>query len=338
MKKIATLLIAALCALQLSAQKKDISFNSNGELRILQLTDLHLQIEKPQEHDKSLGRIDHIIKAEKPDFIAITGDVVTGNRETRVQMWDKVLAFLDSYRIPYAIAYGNHDAEGSMTRPEMSQNIIKKGKYCVNTLNDKGELADIRIPVKPSDRKSCADPLDIYMLDSHDYPHKQGYEEGKYGKYAWFKFDQICWFRQQCEAATAANGGVNVPSLVFFHIPLREFNEAYANGAIGTKGESGGESMINAGMFCAMLETGNTMGVFVGHDHDDTYITSHYGIALGYGGFSGDDTTYNHLAHGLRVIVVKEGQRSFRTWIHEEDDRIEYPVEYTDGIISKIKL
>ena len=89
-------------------------------------------------------------------------------------------------------------------------------------------------------------------------------------------------------------------------------------------------------MFAAMLESGSMMGVFCGHDHDSDYIVPHYGIALAYGRYSGDDTVYNHLAHGTRVILfdeaeLKAGERTFRTWIHEDDGRIQHKVKFKDG-------
>lgn len=332
-------ILLSLAALSLSvcmaiAAKPVVRFN-NGELKILQLTDTHLKYEAPEEYTKTAARIDHVIKSEAPDFIVITGDVVTGNRETRDRMWDMVISRLDSYKIPYAITFGNHDYQGEITRPEMSAKIVA-GKYNVNTLNEIGELADIRIPVASSDRKAKDTPLDIYVLDSHAYCKDIGFN---LDSYAWFTQEQVNWLRNECEASTAAHGGAHVPSLAFFHIPLVEYNVAWAGQAkrIGVKGENGGEAKINTGMFAAMFETGNMMGVFAGHDHDSNYIIEHFGIALGYGGYSGDDTTYNHLAHGLRLISVKEGAREFTTWIHEEDDRIQFKATYKDGELTKIK-
>ena len=334
MKRIAITLsllcAAAVCAL---AGKPTVKFN-DGSLKILQLTDIHLKYEQSDQYRKSASRINHVIETEHPDLILITGDVVTGNKETRDKMWDLVISTLDSYKIPYAIVFGNHDDQGDITRPGMSAKIVA-GKYNLNTLDSSGELADIRIEVAPSKGGKGKSALDIYMMDSRTYAKLEGYDNA--GTYAWFRHEQVEWLRHECEASTAANGGVHVPSLAFFHIPLVEYNVAWnlPGVHIGVKGENGGEAKINSGMFAAMYETGNVMGVFAGHDHDDNYIVCHYGIALGYGGFSGDDTVYNHLAHGLRVIEVKEGCREFSTWIHDEDDRIQFNALYKDGELNK---
>jgi len=73
----------------------------NGEFRILQLTDTHLKYEMPREQAKTFARIRHIVEQEHPDFIALTGDNVTGAGETRKAMWGKYTAFLDGLDIPY---------------------------------------------------------------------------------------------------------------------------------------------------------------------------------------------------------------------------------------------
>ena len=58
-------------------------------------------------------------------------------------------------------------------------------------------------------------------------------------------------------------------------------------------------------MFAAMVESRSIVGTFTGHDHDIDYLVAEQGIALGYGRFSGDNTTYNNLRPGVRVIVLK---------------------------------
>ena len=85
-------------------------------------------------------------------------------------------------------------------------------------------------------------------------------------------------------------------------------------------------------MFAAMIEAGDVMGVFVGHDHDNDYIVNAYGIALGYGRFTGGKTTYTNMENGARVIELTEGERMFRTYIRlrsgEIKDRAVFPSDF----------
>lgn len=89
---------------------------------------------------------------------------------------------------------------------------------------------------------------------------------------------------------------------------------------------------LNTGMFTAMKEAGDVMGMFVGHDHDNDYAVMWKGILLAYGRFTGGNTEYNHLSNGARVILMKEGARTFTTWIRlkggEIIDKTVYPDSY----------
>ena len=175
----------------------------------------------------------------------------------------------------------------------------------------------------------------LYCLDSHDYSTVEGIDG-----YGWFTQDQIRWYRDRSAAYTAANGGKPLPALAFFHIALPEYVAAWRNPGnthIGRAAEDECPGELNPGMFAAMVESGDVMGVFVGHDHDIDYVVAEKGIALGYGRFSGDDTTYNNLRPGVRLLVLTEGERGFETWIHERDGRIVDHVEFRDGRISKVK-
>ena len=44
------------------------------------------------------------------------------------------------------------------------------------------------------------------------------------------------------------------------------------------------------GMFAAMLQRGDVKGLFVGHDHINTYMGNYFGVELGYGPGTGFGT------------------------------------------------
>ena len=87
-------------------------------------------------------------------------------------------------------------------------------------------------------------------------------------------------------------------------------------------------------MFTAMMESGDIMGVFVGHDHDNDYSVLWHDILLGFGRYSGGNTVYNNLKPGARVIVLEEGQRHFNTYIREWDGNICNVSTYPDSYKS----
>ena len=48
-------------------------------------------------------------------------------------------------------------------------------------------------------------------------------------------------------------------------------------------------------MFVNMLECGDIIGIFTGHDHDNDYAVAWQDVLLAYGRYTGGNTVYNHL-------------------------------------------
>ena len=295
--------VALWCSAQ--AQRPALEFNGEGKFKIAQFTDVHLDLGNPYRQaqaEKTIAQMRYILDAERPDLVVFTGDVVTGKPA----------------------------AEQDIPRAGIGR-IVTSYAGTLNTLNADGELADVVLEI--AGKKSPAALL--YCLDSHDYSTVEGIDG-----YGWFTQDQIRWYRDRSAAYTGANGGKPLPALAFFHIALPEYVAAWRNPDnthIGRAAEDECPGELNPGMFAAMVESGDVTGVFVGHDHDIDYVVAEKGIALGYGRFSGDDTTYNNLRPGVRLLVLTEGERGFETWIHERDGRIVDHVEFRDGRISKVK-
>ena len=151
--------------------------------------------------------------------------------------------------------------------------------------------------------------------------------------YGWIKNDQIDWYNRTSKQYTEANGGAPLPALAFFHIPLPEYHDAITNENaffVGTRKERACAPQINSGMGNAMKKAGDVMGVFVGHDHVNDYVTEWQGIMLGYGRYTGGETVYNGLRHGngARVIEITEGDRSIKTWIRVKGGKVLNEVDY----------
>ena len=299
----------------LPAAAQPLRFSDDGTFRIVQFTDTHLCAgEWLPESEKTFARISRVIATERPDLVVFTGDVVTGRPAEG--LWRRLLDTLQRCGAPFCIVLGNHDAEPDLSRQEIAR-LVTSAAGSLNGLNAGGELADAELPVLGHSDDTPAAAL--YCLDSHDYSTVEGI-----GGYGWFTREQIEWLRGSCEARTAARGGAPLPALAFFHIVLPEAGMEWHMGSgsrVGRRAENECPGALNPGMFAAMAETGSVLGVFVGHDHDNDYIVAHHGIALGYGRFSGGNTTYNNLRPGARVIVLHEGERGFETWIREDDGR-----------------
>ena len=313
-------------------QKTDLEFNASGEFRIAQFTDMHLDAGteyRRAQAEKTFARLSRVMRTEKPDFVAFTGDIVTG--KPAAGMWHRLLDSMAVYKVPFCVVLGNHDAEQDLSREQIA-GIVVSSPYSMNGLNGSNELADMEFCINGSAGDKAAAVL--YFLDSHDYATVEGLNG-----YGWFTPDQVEWMRKCCNDRTADNGGKPLPSLAFFHIALQEYETAWAdrnNTHIGRAAEEQCPGVLNTCMYAAMVESGSVMGTFVGHDHDIDYIAAMYGVALGYGRFSGDDTTYNNLRPGVRIIVLKEGRRAFETWIREDDGRIVDHAVFEDNEIEEL--
>ena len=263
-----------------------------------------------------LTTLQRLLDEEKPDLVIYTGDITTAKPAT--EGLDRAFEPAISRGIPYAATLGNHDDEQDLTRQQLFDYIRKKQ----GSLNSQAEGNDFAISVTSADGKQTKAVL--YVMDSNAYSTIDSLKG-----YGWFRRDQIDWYARKSAALTAANGGKPLPALAFFHIPFPEYNEAstaLGNPLVGQRGEKACSPAINSGMFAAMLEAGDVMGTFVGHDHVNNYVTPWHGILLGYGQFTGGKTTYTDGRRGARVIELTEGKRGFRTWIRMSDGSVKHEV------------
>lgn len=309
------------------AQKHDLRFNPDKKFKIVQFTDVHWVPGHPNSEDAEKC-MNAVLEAEKPDFIMFTGDLVYG--QPAAEALRRSLKPAVDRHIPFAVTWGNHDDEQDMTRQQLSDHIKNlPGNYTAQTPGLSG-VTNFILPLKSSDGTATA--FILYVFDSNSYyqlPHAKGY--------AGVQLDQVHWYIQQSKALTRANGGKPYPAAAFFHIPFPEYNEAAQDEnacLIGTRKERACSSSLNNGLFSAMLQCGDVMATFVGHDHINDYAVNWKNILLCYGRFTGGDTVYCNIpqGNGARVIELTEGQRSFKTWIRLRTgnviNQINYPADY----------
>jgi len=326
MKRLAFILIAALAlASATDGRAQQLKFH-DGEFKILQLTDIHY-IPGKEKSAVAIDCIHKTIDAEKPDLIVITGDLIYGKPGDEAMK--DVMKAVSSHKIPFCTTFGNHDDEQGFTRSEL-YDIISATPYCINPPRGEAASPDYAVEIASGDGKRTA--AVVYCFDSNAYSPLKNVK-----RYDWIKHCQIGWYRAKSAAYAQANGGVPVPSLAFFHIPLLEYQQAFADPAtwvVGHRMEAGGNPKVNSGLFVNMLEMGDILGIFAGHDHDNDYVLNYYGICLGYGRFSGCSNVYNHLSNGCRIITLKEGKRDFETYIRLRSGEIEQRVIFPDNLVK----
>ncbi|MBK7106227.1 MAG: metallophosphoesterase family protein [Ignavibacteriae bacterium] len=294
---------------------KNLKFNEDGKFKILQFTDIHLDIQNQSETDSVINMMTDIIKKENPNLVVLTGDIVTSKPVEKA--WEIVTEPMRKLEIPWAVVFGNHDYEqGSSNKEIMDYLVTLPYNFSEAGPENISGVGNYVLQVKSSDSDNLKTIL--YFIDSNAYTYEKDNEE--LGNYDWIKFDQIQWYRNISKNFTTNNDMKPLPALAFFHIPLPEYDliKKFPT-TIGDRDEEVCSPKINSGMYNAFLECGDVMGMFVGHDHNNNYIGTLNNIALAYGCKTGKNS-YGDFDKGGRVIVLYEDERKFDTWIHNTNE------------------
>ena len=298
---------------------------------------------------------------ENPDIVMLTGDIVLNcdDAEDTKKMINALMNVFDSRNIPVAVTFGNHDSEqGAMTREEL---MAYYNTFSCSVSVDDGEALSgcgtYNIPVLASDSEKVK--FNLWVFDSGDYDEE--------GRYSCVKPDQIEWYKETSDKLRKANKGKNVNSLVFQHIIVGEIydvleksdswksysykhlyneDEHYLFDAeqvnYGTLRETPCPGYNNYGQFDAMVEQGDVLAMFTGHDHTNAFAVENQGIDI----VNSLSTRYIGLFHstqcGYRVIEVDENNTAeYETRVERMFDNYDFAVvkeEKQNGDEFKYKM
>ena len=296
---------------------KDYKEADDTAFRILQITDVHI-LNDEKKDAKAFKTIDAMVETTNPDMIVLTGDL-TSEKEN-FTAFKTMCEYLESFNIPWAFVFGNHegldikyapdeviDPEKIADRQTLSdyletlpnciyeagdENVDGMGNYYYNVKDDNGNVI-----------------TSLIMMDSHSYDEENnGYDH--------FHDNQIKWYENTVKSiAREVNGDESevVPSLAFFHVPMKEYMTAYDESK-GTDNrlwgfrfpKKDGTPAVDDQMFEKMVELGSTKGCFAGHDHMNNFSVNYQGIRLTYG-LSCDHNIYLVPLRGGVLINVKNG-------------------------------
>lgn len=313
-------------AVENSGAKNALQFGEDGKFRIMHITDTHLEYENVEA---SVWLIAEACDREQPDLVVVTGDNVQNydDASQTKEMIDKLMSVFEERKIPTAVTFGNHDSEtGAMSREEL---MAYYNTYSCSVSVDDGEALSgcgtYNLPILSSDGSKIK--FNVWVFDSNDYD-----DEGHYG---YVKKDQVEWYKAKSDELTAANGGEVVHSIAFQHIIVADVYEAlkktdrkrlfsyshmYNKDEYymfdpervnhGTLTETPCSGYYNDGQFSAMVEKGDVLGIFTGHDHTNAFGVEYKGIEIG----NTVSTRYNGDAfstqYGYRMFEIDEKDTS----------------------------
>ena len=295
--------------------KNILKFRSDQPFKIVQFTDIHWHNgETPDQQSAAL--MTQVAKAERPDLIVLTGDILSGGGcDDAAASLRQVIKVVEACGIPWAAVFGNHDDEGTADRHELMA-VMQESELCLSQPGP-AEIPGVGNYVLPIRNAAENTGAVLYFIDSGSYAPTD------IGGYDWIRREQIAWFLQE-SAKFTAEAGHPLPALAFFHIPIPEYNEVWDfRTCYGVKYENVCAPRINTGFFAAMHEAGDVLGTFVGHEHVNDFWGDLHGIRLCYGRATGYNTYGREgFQRGARVIQLQEGERQFETWLHLDDGTV----------------
>ncbi len=245
--------------------------------------------------------IRRLVQQVKPDLITVTGDMVCG-ASTRLSV-DRFTTLMDSFRIPWAPMFGNHDAESNCDRNFLAEHL-QQSSYCLLKKGDPA-MGEGNYVVNITEENRLVESL-IFTDTQTDHDIEK----------------QKQWIARAAQDAKALSNGQAEVS-VFGHIPLAQYQYAYddawdeknkkwrdGSGASGRAFEhicchrNPDGSPKELGFFEGIKAAGNIPFVFCGHEHMNNFSVVYDGVRLTYTLKVGKGSGFQPGFNGGTVITV----------------------------------
>ena len=251
-----------------------------SRFKILQFTDLHFY--SSREHHNAQGKMltmeimETLIRETQPDLVMITGDTWPGNggKGYASSMMRRSVRRLARLTVPWGYAWGNHDMLADMNAGHKALTNAKGSLY-------RGASSDGNYTIDVLDSQN-ARVAELLCLNTHAVGMMQ---------------EQRDWL--------AALPPATALRLAFFHIPIKQYVDAWDSGvATGIIGENPCMEKED-GTSLEYLKKAGVRACFCGHDHVDDYagvidgVELVYGRATGLGGYGAEE-----VPKGGKLITV----------------------------------
>lgn len=265
----------------------DLRFNNDGKFRILILTDAH---HAPKTGKATIRAMESLIDRTQPDLVFLDGDNIAGHATRRncLDMIADIASPMEARGIPWAHVYGNHDKTPLISK-QYQQSLYEGYPHCLSQAGPE-VLPGVGNYFLPILDKDSAVAFGIWALDSMQdlgimdtpLPYRGSLEKDLLlpqrlttGSDAdWIRIEQIQWYCNNSIQLEKDNSH-KIPSIMCFHQPLYEFNAIIRNpketGMAGECNEKVSCPEVNSGLFAAILQRADVLGIFCGHDHINTF-------------------------------------------------------------------
>lgn len=283
------------------------------DFKILMFTDTQLW-SVLGDNKQRYEEMDKLVEKTSPDLIVLPGDLLSAFA-SRFSIGN-FIERMDSYKIPWAPVFGNHDGEIPTTSKNWQCEQYMKSEYCLmekgpNNLYGVGNYV-INI---------TEDKAPVYTVFMFDYGEYTKYENGK--DEGPMTPEQIAWYEWNVKGVERSAGRV-VPSMAFSHFPQTEFSDAVEK--LCVKNEDGSytvpseygfgkcayipcASPVKSGFVDKCRELGSTKYIFCGHDHENDASVTYDGITYTYGLKTGPSPApWNGAQHTGGTLITLSGK------------------------------
>lgn len=317
-----------------AADNSDVlKFDENGEFKILHLCDC--QDDYPAE-TKMFTYIEYMLDVYKPDLVVLGGDNSIGLKDTKEDAIKELVSPFVENEVYFTLVFGNHDDEQGVDKETLLKYYQKHGgKYCLAYDADPSlhGCAIHNLPILSSDGEKIK--FNIWLFDTNTYVYDENDPTKRLG-YDSVRADQVEWYNETY-TALKDKAGETVHSIAFQHmvppevydamfpeffIDMSPLTESYNGGKIypifmpktsafkGHLFEPPSPGVFNYGQYDAMVENGDVLGVFAGHDHYNSYEIKHKGIKI----INTPGVTFHaygtEFTRGSRLITINEDNTS----------------------------
>lgn len=280
------------------------------DFKILLFTDLQLWA-GIGDNKETYRIMDELVEKTQPDLIILPGDNVSGIDTDILTL--SLIKKMESYNIPWAPVFGNHDAEGNATLSWQGDKF-ENAENCLFSHGPTNLYGDGNYFVNVWEGEEVI--YSLALMDNGRY-----YDYGDVEREIYIGYEQIAWFEWNINGVNKAMGK-SVPSMVFSHFALPEFATAIKENCV--KADDGryyvpedlgfgscayipGAAPVNSGFFDKAKTLGTTH-IFCGHDHENDASITYEDVVLTYGLKTGPSPAFwnDALQYGGTVITIND--------------------------------
>ena len=261
----------------------------------LKITDLTAKISTLSGGQRKRVALARLI-LENPDLIILTGDNVYGRFDHNGSVWTAFVNFMDSFDIPWAPVFGNHDAESNMGVDWQCEQLMN-AENCLFKQRELTGNCNYSVAIEQGGEIKRV----FYMLDSNGVgsPSKATLANGHTSTTPGFASDQIAWYTEQITRLQETLPDLKISFA--YHIQSNLFELAYAKYGYVTwqpwaninvdlhedkaEGDFGYIGYVK-GEWTQDIDALKALGVdsmFIGHEHTSSSSVVYDGIRFQFG-------------------------------------------------------